>query len=58
MPNVGLSLTVLLTCVWVVYAVLRLAPAIQKKWSVWGEILAFLVFVAGEILILVAFLNF
>ncbi len=58
MPNLGLALVVLATCVWVVYMALRLAPAIQKQWNVWGEILAFLVFVTGEILILLAFLNF
>ena len=46
-----------LTLVWVLYAALRLAPLLMKRWKAWGEVCAFLVFTVIELGLIFVFLR-
>ena len=46
-----------LTFAWVLYAALRVAPTLAKRWRAWGELYALLIFTAIELGLLVAFLR-
>jgi len=50
-------LVAVLTLVWVLYAAVRVAPLLAKRWKTWGEIFAFLVFTALELGLLFVFLR-
>ena len=52
-----LLLVAVLTLAWVLYAALRFAPLVAKRWKAWGEVCAFLVFAAIELGLLVVFLR-
>jgi hypothetical protein len=48
-----LLLAAVLTLAWVLYAGLRVGPMLSKRWRAWGEVYAFLVFTAVELVVLV-----
>jgi phosphoglycerol transferase MdoB-like AlkP superfamily enzyme len=50
-------LVLALTFVWALYAAVRVAPWLAKRWKAWGEVAAVLVFTVVELALLVAFLK-
>ena len=58
MADLGFSLIIIFLLAWIIYMFLRLAPTIERRWKVWGEVLAFVIFVLGAILIEVVFSRF
>ena len=52
-----LLLVAILSGLWILYATFRLAPTFAKQWKSWGEVFAFLAFMALELAFLEVFLH-
>lgn len=55
MVDIGFPLIAFAAVVWLVYAAFRMAPFVEQRWKAWGEVVAFLIFLVGMILIEVVF---
>ncbi len=51
MAEVSAILVAVFVAAWLIYVAFRVAPAVQRRWSVWGEVAAFLIFLVGTVLV-------
>jgi len=58
MSTISTVLTVMVVIVWIIYATLRIAPWVKRRWNVWGEVASFLIFAAVVVIIEVVFSRF
>jgi multisubunit Na+/H+ antiporter MnhB subunit len=58
MSAISTALIVGAITVWIVYATFRMAPSLEHRWKVWGQVAAYLIFAGVIVLIEVALSKF
>jgi hypothetical protein len=53
MAGIATAIVGMMMIAWGFYSIVRIAPYIEHRWTVWGEIGAFVFFFAGFLLLLI-----